>query len=425
MKILIIIDDSNYSNLNYLSFETSNPGVGGTLYQMICIHQLLNPIYEVTLYHNNSSNFKDLLKKSIYDISKEDFDTVDIMVFDKIIIQQRVFYSKINFLNLIKKDVYFRCGNYLNYNEYKLFKGNKNIKLVFLNKTQALQYYDTEIYNRIIILNNFINYSILRRYKTSNIDINNSKVIIVYIGSISPSKGLDKLIGAWPSIFRNNDNLELELWIIGSDKLYGEKIADENYQNKILNMIDGFKSKEKTSIRFFGNLGEEKYELIRQATIGIVNPIGNSEVFTNSAIDFILFNIPIVTIHKFGLKEIVDHKVTGFKYKNVRNLSKTITKVLSDYNLLYKIRNLDSVAYLKNKFDNNNFVKWTKLLESNFPSDIGYLHARTGNISIRPNALIFINKFLRTVTPLFPPIIYYSHLIRIVKARIKHLVHNS
>jgi hypothetical protein len=78
MKILIIIDDSNYSNLNYFSFETSNPGVGGPLYQMICIHQLLNPIYEVTLYHNNRRNFKDLLKKSIYDISKEDFDTVDI-----------------------------------------------------------------------------------------------------------------------------------------------------------------------------------------------------------------------------------------------------------------------------------------------------------------------------------------------------------
>ena len=114
------------------------------------------------------------------------------------------------------------------------------------------------------------------------------KVKIIYLGALFQVKGFGHIARQWSSIKRIVPNAELH--VIGSSSTYGkvpehEMIpCDSEFAEEILMSIPLTDISEGRVV-FHGNLGHEKFELMRNAHFAILNPTGASEAFPASPLN--------------------------------------------------------------------------------------------------------------------------------------------
>lgn len=366
MRIALIVDDLMYDSITVEECIYYNPGVGGGTYQFINLFNVLTSsnIHAVYFFHKNKTNFTDIpsILNVIYTDYDNLFESLENLHLDNIILPQRFGYDLLENFSSLGVPITYRCGNYLNSNEIEYLSKKIVKNVVCLNWEHASKYYDTSIYEKIRIIPNFINFGILEtnRYtfsKTKDLE----KFVITYIGSITPSKGLHLLAKVWHKIVENIPNAELN--IIGSTALYGQKqeTLNSNYMTSYETKVKKIFNKSPLSavrVVYHGKLGIDKYNIIQSSDVGIVNPSGMSEVFTNSVVDFSLFDIPVLGRNRYGLVSMIEDGVNGFKFNNLRSLVNRINFIHNN-----KL-NIHGLNFLKDKFVGRNEVyNWLVLFD--------------------------------------------------------------
>jgi glycosyltransferase involved in cell wall biosynthesis len=136
---------------------------------------------------------------------------------------------------------------------------------------------------------------------------------ILYLGRLSPEKGVETLIKAVLSL----DNVHLKIAGTGPDK---EKLQ------RLGNRASG------STIEFVGYVsGDEKVQLIKKALCTVI-PSEWYENFPMSVLESLSLGTPVIASKIGGLPDMIKEGETGMFYKtgDIKDLAKTIQNLLSD-----------------------------------------------------------------------------------------------
>ena len=139
--------------------------------------------------------------------------------------------------------------------------------LVCVGKEQYDFLMDSPVHDKIVHIDNGVHVASCSpgalTYKDSR--------LVVYLGALVPQKGFQILAAAWPEILKRVQDARLS--VIGSAKIYDEDaklgplgVAEERFERDFLlpHLADAA-GKVHPSINFHGQLGREKYQILRKA----------------------------------------------------------------------------------------------------------------------------------------------------------------
>jgi len=177
-----------------------------------------------------------------------------------------------------------------------------NIEAVFVSK--YLNSNTSRLYNfsKRIVIPNFLP-SIFE--KSNFLDIKRNKKNL-FVWSVQRKLGLDELINVWiKKIYSINSNCELH--IFGAD-----------YKNKKL---------IKYNIFCHGKVPRHKLLNYYKKSIGMIC-LGYDETFCLNAIEGMKMGLPIISLGKTALKEIIKDKMNGYIIDNISNIDVPITNLI-------------------------------------------------------------------------------------------------
>ena len=155
--------------------------------------------------------------------------------------------------------------------------------------------------------------------------------VVCYVGALYGYKHADYLLKAWPMVVRRIP--DARLLVVGSASLYGGEgkrgplgVAYEAYEKELLYPLLRHRCRE--TVSFLGLLSGAKIgEVMKNVRVGVVNPVGSSETFCTSAIEFAAHGIPVIGGDYGGLKSVIP-KGCGFRVRSKRGLAKRIIWLL-------------------------------------------------------------------------------------------------
>lgn len=214
-----------------------------------------------------------------------------------------------------------------------------NIEAIFVSK--YLNENTSRLYNfsKRTVIPNFLP-SIFEKKKFSK-NKKNKKNLFVW--SVQRKLGLDELINVWKKkIYSLNSNCELHIFGV-------------NYKNN---------KQIKYNIFCHGKIPRQKLLNFYKKSIGMIC-LGYDETFCLNAIEAMKMGLPIVSLGKTALNEIIEDKKNGYLTDNIDNIDKPI------FNLI----NLDTpsrdslskycIKFASNYSSNIIFKHWEKLICSN------------------------------------------------------------
>lgn len=191
---------------------------------------------------------------------------------------------------------------------------------------------------------------------------------IVYIGSIIPAKGFHMLAEAWPEVLRRVPHARLK--VIGSGKVYDRNaslgvfgIAQDDYERRFMPYLTDSDGAVLPSVQFLGLMGTEKFEVMRSAAIGVVNPTGMTENCPGSALEFQACGVPVVSAAKGGLWDTVENGKTGILVKDVKSLSAALSGLLENPQKRDSMGK-SAISFVQQKFNYDSVcLPWMELFE--------------------------------------------------------------
>lgn len=283
-KIGLFINDVGFENKNFTSLEKGNPGVGGTPFEFVLLaHYLsMDRKNKIIIFHCNDNEYPEHCESVMVSNFEESLSIVAESDIDVFILQANL----LNIVELLMKyevKAVLWAHNYLRPNKIIALASCEYVrKIVCVGK---MEYYIT----RILTKKAKLIYNMVSPLTFEPED--NRKNVITYIGSLVPPKGFHILAKEWPLILKEVP--DAELYVIGSGQLYCENtklgrygIAEEEYEELIMDLLKGDNGQIYDKVHFCGNMGIEKIEIIKKTLIGVVNPSGKSETFGISALDF-------------------------------------------------------------------------------------------------------------------------------------------
>lgn len=191
------------------------------------------------------------------------------------------------------------------------------------------------------------------RYFPSLCPSRTKEPLVAFFGSLSRNKTFHILTRNWRRIRQAIP--EARLMVVGGGNLHNRKkplgslgIATPEYEKMFTRGIIDEKGID-SSIVFYGvTEGSRKYELLRKAKVGVVNPLG-IESFCISAIELEALGVPIVSSARGGLKESVFNGTTGLLCLTEEEFVDSIISLLSDDDLC-EYMSSSAEAYAKSRF---------------------------------------------------------------------------
>lgn len=227
----------------------------------------------------------------------------------------------------------FWMHNKLTYKEIRLFRKWKNCKRIIAVGREMYDYYIDDNISRKMdyIINPLVPPS------EDMIRTGTPKPWVTYVGSLTYDKNFHLLTNVWKMILEKIP--EAELHVIGSGRLYDKQsklgyfgYAEDSYEKLFMPPILDENGKQLESVIFHGIMGDEKYEVFRNTSVGVINPMA-TETFGLAAIEMEACGVPIVCRRKNGLLDSVIDGETGILYKVIEDLGPSIIKLLSDFKL--------------------------------------------------------------------------------------------
>ena len=214
-----------------------------------------------------------------------------------------------------------------------------NIEAIFVSK--YLNENTSRLYNfsKRTVIPNFLP-SI---FEKKNFSKNKKNKKNLFVWSVQRKLGLDELINVWKKkIYSLNSNCELHIFGV-------------NYKNN---------KQIKYNIFCHGKIPRQKLLNFYKKSIGMIC-LGYDETFCLNAIEAMKMGLPIVSLGKTALNEIIEDKKNGYLTDNIDNIDKPIFNLI---NLNTPSR--DSLSKYCTKFASNYssniiFKHWEKLICSN------------------------------------------------------------
>ena len=214
-----------------------------------------------------------------------------------------------------------------------------NIEAIFVSK--YLNENTSRLYNfsKRTVIPNFLP-SI---FEKKNFSKNKKNKKNLFVWSVQRKLGLDELINVWKKkIYSLNSNCELHIFGV-------------NYKNK---------KQIKYNIFCHGKIPRQKLLNFYKKSIGMIC-LGYDETFCLNAIEAMKMGLPIVSLGKTALNEIIEDKKNGYLTDNIDNIDKPIFNLI---NLDTPSRNSLSkycIKFASNYSSNIIFKHWEKLICSN------------------------------------------------------------
>lgn len=136
--------------------------------------------------------------------------------------------------------------------------------------------------------------------------VGNKELNIVYLGALIPGKGFLELAKAWNQLKARFPGLVLH--VIGSSATYGTKPevkeipSSADYAQEILEFIPKQDIHAKKVV-FHGNLGADKFDIIQQCDLAILNPTGATEAFPASPLECMACGVPVIASDDYGMSD--------------------------------------------------------------------------------------------------------------------------
>ena len=317
---------SNGKKYNLDDAEVGNPGIGGTQFELAIIPYMLSKMYnsyDINIYTDNlaleSKELKIHYVNNFLEVIDEVSKTESILVFAHGQTDS-LFYEYLNQTNI--KAIGW-VHNYLTFPHYIWLKESKNVKkIVFVGRQLYDHYIDTSLIEKATYI-----YNCIPNYKTIKRKIDKEHPKVIFIGALIKQKGFHVLAKAWKKIL--DECPTAQLYIMG-EGLYGDEKVTNRYIKYCKKFLVDNKGNLLESVHFLGTLGTEKQIYYEMASVGVANPIGKTETFCLSAVEFEAHEIPVVTFDGFGLLDTVVNGETGIRVRGVDELAKAIIRLIQD-----------------------------------------------------------------------------------------------
>ena len=338
MKIAIYINNANIADVDCSNLTDGNPGIGGTEYCILLLAQIYKQYYtsdDVILIVSEESTLpavdQIIVEKNLYNVPGiARRERADILLISSIYNGQYLDSQFFKQVDEVRQKVITWGHNYCLSPYCDQLVACKYVKAnVFVGRQQYDRYVDHAVIKKSTYIFNMYPVS---NEKKRDYDFQPS---VTYIGSLVPLKGFQVLAAEWKYILSQVPTAQLN--VIGSGKLYNRNeklgrfgIAEENFENEFMQGLIDEKGNILSSVHFYGVMGSEKKDVIRQTAVGVVNPSGKTETFGISALDFESCGVPVVTIGKGGFLDTVIDEKTGLLYQKTDDLADCVVSLLRD-----------------------------------------------------------------------------------------------
>ncbi len=379
MKLLVYLEQAKILNI-MRDKKQANPGVGGTTFTAarlaIALKDEINKNgYNIEIFFTTEIKdytfFHDIKVIPLSQISKFQFGCA-IITGDLInsIFEKKIFINSQRFISCIRHPY-----------DYDKISKSRKIKAEILsvsNSAYISNYFICGPHNQI---DNLFNAERIRKslsvdknsVKTLLIEKENKKLIrIGFMGALVASKGFHLLAKNWSKVsnYCNQKNIDVRLDVIGGSDLYEFKNShkilpcSKKYGDLLVNYL---REEINKTVFFHGTLGPERYDLMSNCDIAVVNPTGSGETFCATILEWFSLGVPVISSLNYGLSDYMKY----FKDLTINNPNEIQKKIISYINFDTNQKNsLKLKSYLIANYHSANeeqiIQKWLLLInESN------------------------------------------------------------
>lgn len=333
-KIIFYVSLRSSITVDLSNPEKGNPGIGATQYLMVLIATKLKQKFkklDITIITDSEVIFPRNLNVVSVNDKFEAVKKAKSLSADILIIRTDTDKQLYNYIDDVQQKVITWSHNrFWSDTADNIANCHHVVRNVCVGERQALELIDHKLWEKTIVIKNpqIIDYNFQRNYY---------KPIVTYIGHLEKARGFHVLARVWKSVLKEVP--EAQLYVIGSAKLYGDKIelgklgvATKKYEQIFLKDITDENGDLLPSVHFQGILGQEKSEIYKNTAVGVINPYGY-ETLGISGLEMSSCGIPVVTINKYGQSEIVEHNLTGYLFNNINEFKKYLVRLLKNQEL--------------------------------------------------------------------------------------------
>ena len=352
MKIVFYLPNAAYKGIDYSHLEEGNPGLGGTEYVILITALLLSRRIES---QNLKHDFEIKVAAQNIDINLRELSFVNVSDITDVLTLNADFvffkYEKDKYLKLskelskikeeeplLKTKLIVWAHNLIDRKERNIIDNDKNVSCVLcVSKEQMNLYRDHHLFLKSTYIYNGIPLNYLKTLKSSLPSYSSRPHEVTSIGSIDYYKGFHLIAKAWKAVLEVVPDAKLN--VIGAGNLYNRNsklgkygIAEESYEDSFMPyltekvMENGIlKERILPSVKFWGLMGVEKNDVLKNTRVGVPNPMGK-ESFCLVALEMQAMGVLVTTKDYGGFRNTVFK--TGKLYHATKDLAQSIIKLL-------------------------------------------------------------------------------------------------
>lgn len=348
MKVAFFLDNTHIPGIDFREPDQGNPGVGACEYLHVAIPFFLerycgkeiDPIILAPHIDKLPTVLQVFQTESIIDAAKKAKELeADFFVFRP---RQKEESEILDVIDTLELPAIGRAALTPYPEHVRKMASSKYFKaLVCVGREQYDSLVDTPLKSKLAYIDNGLHVQSC----WNDVEDNQQKDprLVVYMGALVPMKGFHVLAEAWPKILKEVPDAKLS--VIGSVKMYGDNlkvgplgVADDTYERQyIIPYLCNSKGQIDPSVTFHGQMGREKFEIIRRASVGVANPTGQTETCCVSAVEMSACKTSVVSGAYYALLDTVLHNKTGLLGRGVDALARNISMCLRDPALVTRL----------------------------------------------------------------------------------------
>lgn len=368
-KLAVLFQEEETRGMDLSHPEKGNPGVGGTAFCFLLFLKFIygakgSEDYDITVYQFQDNILPHDKDKCVLVSSlNEALDDASSKGIDIVLLRNHQTDEAYSIFQNYNFKYIFWMHNRLTYTEIKLFRKWKNCKRVIaVGREMYDLYVDDMVSSKLdYILNPLV------PPDEQFVRGGDARPWVTYVGSLIPDKNFHMLTAVWKDIIKEVP--EAELHVIGSGRLYDKNgkmgsfgHAQQSYEDMFMPHILDDDGKPLESVVFHGIMGDEKYEIFKDTSVGVINPMA-TETFGLAAIEMEACGAPIVCRRKNGLLDSVEDGKTGLLYADIASLGPNIIKLLKDKELNGKMSKA-ALSFARTTFRPEGLMpEWVRVLD--------------------------------------------------------------
>ena len=373
MKIAFYVNNSQFPNIDCRNVVEANPGVGGTWHMVLLVASQLavrNNNIDVTLYSQVKGLLPEGPKIDNVDTQEQAIYEADKNGFDFIILNYGGFdWAHFDFTR-IKSNlrIIVWCHNFCSLSDLSRFSAETKIaKIIAVGREQMDLYRDHPAFKKTDYIYNCVPFPNDYKERAFQVPYGKRDKVVVYLASLVPAKSFHILADIWPYVLKCVP--DAKLYVIGSGKTYFKDaklgrfgIASHDYENIFMPKLTDEKGNILPSVKFYGNLGCEKYDIMCKAKVGVPNPTGSTETFCISAVEMQNMGCTVTAMKAPGYYDTFFNGIITKRSKKA--FAQSVVKLLKSEDPIQSYS--EAVDRIQNNFSIESVLKeWEELLITN------------------------------------------------------------